>query len=324
MKRTIIYLIYALLLVVEGVHAQSKQDSLFLQKFNPGTELVKGKSYVFETDKQHSSPEYGKSMLVKADADPEFDMRGDIVNGEPFASFKNKILVFKETKQDKVKIGEKEYLCLVIQFTCDGKKYNAYEIQYANPRVCAYYDLVDADFLNEIRKQLVGKTLYTRSAKWWKYNEDKLNSNHKYQKVSGGTCKYCPVTITRVENDYDEKFVVLFRREGQNDEYCFDNVIFNSKKMGSFLSFDTYFTFENPQNKYPEISQERWEQIMSQKVKQGFTPEEVKVAFGDPDEKYTENDDETWVYYNKNGNDYAISFKDNIVDKVRSQTSNYY
>ena len=318
MKQIVIYRICVLLLVVGSMQAQSKLDSLFLQKLNPGTEFVEGKAYLFETTL------YGKSMLVKAENDPEFNMRGELINGEPYAYFGNKPLVFKGTKQDKVKIGEKEFLCLIIQFTCDGKKYNAYETQYANPRVCAYYDLIEADFLNEIRGLLVGKTLYTRSARWWKYNEDKINSNHKYTKAPEESCKYCPVVITRIYNDYDEKFVVLFRKDGGNEEYCFNNVLFDSQKIGRSLSFDRYFTFENPQNNYPEISQERWGQIMNQKVRQGFTAEEVKVAYGEPDEKFTEDDDETWIYHNNNGSDYAISFKENVVDKVRSQTTNYY
>ena len=143
------------------------------------------------------------------------------------------------------------------------------------------------------------------------------------ESVREGTCKYCPVTVTRVVNDYDEKYIVLFKQNNQGDEYAFGNVVFDKDYKG-FLNFARYFTFTNPQEKYPNIPQERWEQIMAQKVRKGFTPDEVKIAYGKPDEVYTEDDNETWVFYNLNKKDYAITFKDGVVDKVESQTSTYY
>ena len=324
MKRILILAACALFIGVLCVQAQSEQDAQFLKKFNPGTELVNGKTYLFELEKQLSSPEHNKSMFLKAESKPEFNRRGEVTNGEPYASFKDKTLVYKGSKQDKVTIDDKERLCLVVQFTCDGKKYNVYETEYANPRPLTYYKLVEADILNEIRKQLVGKTLYTRTSSWWKFNADKVNSNLKYEKVTNGVCKFCPVTITRIESDYKDKFIVMFRKEGQSEELCFNNVTFDSKKIGETFSFDRYMTFENPQKNYPNISQENWEQIMNMKVKQGFAPEEVKVAYGEPDETFTENDDEVWVYINIGGKDYAVFFKDNVVDKVRSQSTTYF
>ena len=318
MKRVVILMVSALFYSIIGVEAQSEQDIKFLQKLTPVAELVKDKSYVFETVKRHTEPKYGKSKLIKAESQPEINRRGELTNGEPFASFGDKLLVFKGTKQDKVIKDGNEVLCLVIQFTCDGKKYNAYETEKANPRGLSYYNLVDVAFMKNIEKQLVGKTLYTKRAFWLKYNEDEMNSNLKLTKVQDGTCKYCPVTITRIDDDYSDAFIVLFHKEGQKEEYCFGNVRFDSKKIGESFSFDRYFTYENPKTNYPDISQERWEQIMNMKVRKGFTPEEVKIAYGDPDDKYTENDDEIWFYENVNENAYAISFKENIVDNVKS------
>ena len=324
MKRIVFLMAVALLLGVSVVYAQSEQDVKFLQKFTPSAELIEGKSYLFETVKRHTSPEYGKSKLIKSDGKPEINRRGELTNGEPFASFGEKPLVYKGTKQGKVKKVDNEVLCLILEFTCDGKKYYAYETENASPRKCVYYDLIDAEFMKNVEKQLVGKTLYTRTAFWLKYNEDKMNSNLKLTKVPDGTCKYCPVTITRIDNDSDDVFIVMFRKEGQKEEYCFGNVIFDSNKIGKSFSFDRYFTFENPKNEYPDISQERWEQIMNMKVRKGFTPEEVKIAYGEPDNKFTENDDETWIYYSVNGHAYGISFKDNIVDNVKSITTDRY
>ena len=304
------------------IQAQSKQDSLFLQQLPAySSKLIEGKTYYIAPDEQQSSPEFGKSRLYNEKDSPTFSGYQHLTNSVPFAEFGNKPIVFKKVTMGNVKIGEGNKACYILSFICNKKTYLAYE--FNENLLCAYYDLVEADYLNQLNKQLDGKTLYTKSTEWEKYNENELNSNLKKEPVREGTCKYCPVTVTRVVNDYDEKFIVLFRQNNQGDEYAFGNVIFD-RKIGSFLNFTTYFTFTNPKEKYPDILQERWEQIMAQKIKKGFTPDEVKIAFGKPDEVYTENDNETWFFYNLNKTDYAITFKDGVVDKVESKTSTYY
>ncbi|MDR2919415.1 MAG: hypothetical protein LBV72_08645 [Tannerella sp.] len=302
--------------------AQSKEDSLFIQQMvESSPKLIEGKTYFFETDKQQSSREYGKSLLVKEKDTPVFDYREKLTNGLPYAEFGNKPIKFKNVKVGKVKVGETNVPCFILSFSCGKENYRAYE--FAESLLRARYDLIEADFLNKLNQLLTGKTLYTKSANWLQYNEDELNSNLKTVPVREGTCKYCPVTVTRVVNDYDDKYLVLFKPQNQDDEYCFGNVVFDKGDRSS-LSFTRYFTFTNPQDAYPDISQERWEQIMAQKVRKGFTPDEVKVAYGKPDEVYTEDDDETWIYYNLNKKDYKIVFKEGIVEKIASLTSTYY
>jgi hypothetical protein len=300
------------------VQAQCRQDSLFLQQLHSNQKLIEGKTYIFETDVQASSPEFGRSLLYREKDVPVFNPHySHLTNGIPYAEFKDKTLIFNSVKTGKVKVDEANKPCFILTFTCDKQKYYAYE--FSESLLRTKYNLIEADFLNTANKLLVGKTLFTKSAKWYKYNEDKLNSNLKTIAVREGTCKYCPVTVTRVVNDYDDKYLILFKTENQDEEYCFDNVTLNADKS----NFTQRLTFENPKKKYPDISQERWEQIMAQKIRKGFTPDEVKVAYGKPDEVYSENDDETWLYYNLNKKDYAITFKDGIVDKVVSQTSKY-
>ena len=301
------------------VKAQSKEDSLFIQQMESSSpKLIEGKTYFFETDKYHSS---SASLLVKEKDTPEFNFQEQLTNGTPFADFGNQPIKFKHAKVGKVKVGTVNRPCFILSFTCGKENYRAYE--FSESLLLARYDLIEADWLNKINQLLVGKTLYTKSANWLQYNEDKINSNLKTEPVREGTCKYCPVTVTRVVNDYDDKYLVLFKPDNENNEYCFGNVIFDKNNKSS-LSFTRYFTFTNPQEAYRDIPQERWEQIMAQKVKKGFTPDEVKIAYGKPDEIYTEDDDETWIYYNLNKKDYKIVFKDGIVDKAVSQTSRYY
>ena len=305
-----------------AVFAQSKQDSLFLQQlpvYSP--KLIEGKTYYIETDEQQSSPEFGKSRLYNEKDSPTFSEYQHLTNSVPFAEFGDKPILFKKVTMGNVKVGTENKACYILSFTCNKKTYLAYE--FSENLLCAYYKLVEADYLNHLNKLLVGKTLYTKSANWEKYNENELNSNLKLVSVREGICKYCPVTVTRVVNDYDEKYIVLFKQNTQGNEYAFGNVIFD-KDTKSDLNFIRYFTFTNPQEKYPGIPQEHWEQIMAQKVRKGFTPDEVKIAYGKPDEEYTKDDNETWFFYDRNNTDYVITFKEGVVDKVESQTSTYY
>ncbi|MCL2651175.1 MAG: hypothetical protein FWD60_09165 [Candidatus Azobacteroides sp.] len=308
-----------LLGTLSTIQAQCKQDSLFLQQMVGNSKLIEGKAYFFQTDKQHSSPEYNKSRLIKEKDAPVFDFNEQLTNGLPFNEFGNKPIVFKNVKMGEVKIGTETRPCYILSFTCDKQNYCAYEFRESSQRET--YNLIEADILNNANKLLVGKTLYTKSANWFKYDETKINSNLELEPVREGTCKYCPVTVTRVVNDYDDMYLVLFKPDNQEEEYCFINIKLGKGVKSDFVHF---LTFANPREKYSDISQERWEQIMSQKVKKGFTPDEVKIAYGKPDEVYTEDDNETWVFYNLNKKDYSITFKDGLVDKVASQTSTYY
>lgn len=311
----LLFFIFGLLFI----NAQSKSDSLFLQQLpNSNPQLVEGKKYIFELEKQYSSPEYGKSLLYDQNDTPTLSAYSQSGDGVPFASFKDKTITFKGIKNGKVKVADENKPCFILTFTCDNKTYCAYEFTESLSR--AKYDLIEADFVDKINKLLVGKTLYTKSANWLSYNESKSNSNDKTVSVREGTCKYCPVVVSKIINDYDDKYLVLFKPKGLEEEYCFGNIVFEPTKS----NFSRYFTLSDPKDNYPNISQDHWEQIMSQKVKKGLTIDEVKVAYGKPDEVYTENDDEIWVYYNLNKKDYAISFKNGIVDDVKSLTSTYY
>ena len=317
MNKQFYLFIFSLLGGLITIQAQSKQDSLFIRQMITNPTLIKGKAYYFEIEKQHSPLEYSKSLLIREKDTPEFDRRNELVNGLPFAHFKDMPVVFKKVTIDKVTVGTEIRPCFKLLFTCNKQNYCAYEFSKNLLRV--RYRLIEADLLNKANKLLVGKTLYTKSPNWFVYDEKKLNSNLKISPVREGTCKYCPVTITRVVNNNSNNFLILFKPENQDEEYCFADVVLDSSKS----NFYSYYTFENPRNQYPDISEERWGQIMSQKVRKGFTPDEVKIAYGKPDEIYGEDDDETWFFKNINRAEYAITFKDGIVDKVVSQTLHY-
>ncbi len=321
MKIQILLLMMALCWYCFGANAQCRQDSLFLKQMVSHKELIEGKAYLLEAEEQHSSTEYGKSRFIKSGDTPQFDRRGDLTNVVPYSVFGSKPIVFKGVKTDKVEIEKEKYDCLVLSFLCDGQLYKAMEVGRAQMPPRAYYNLIEADFLKEARTQLVGKTLYIKTAKWDVYDETRMNSNRKLTKTEDATCKYCPVTVTRVENDYDNYYIVLFKKENAGPEYCLGNIGFDYNR---FRYFTEYFTFENPKLQYPKMSKERWEQVMTQKITKGFTPEEVIAAYGKSDEQQGEDDNETWIYYNVNGKDYSITFNQGIVDKIVWQSSRYY
>ncbi len=323
MNKQITLLIFFFCVGTLAMRAQSKQDSLFLSRIVSNPELVEGKAYLLETEKQKLSSEHGKSRFIKASDEPAFDLRGELTNSLHYSVFGDSPITYNGFKTEKVKIDKEKYDCAVLSFTCKGQQYKAYDPGFTKPHSRLYYRLIEADLLKELQTQLVGKTFYTRTANWWQYDETRMNSNLKLTKAEEGTCKYCPVTVTRVVNNYNDYYIVLFRQGAQGREYCFDDIEINDK-TGISTDFMRYFTFENPKARYPKISAERWEQIKRQKITKGFTPEEVKAAYGKADEVMTENDDETWVYYNHGGKDYAVYFKGGVVDKVVSQTTRLY
>lgn len=324
---------FALLLFLSGglsaSHAQGREDSLLLAQMVSSPNLIKGKAYLVETEEQYSSPEFGISRLVKEGETPLFDARGELVNGVPYTEFGNNLIVFnavkagrttiavQEVKNGKIKVEKRKQDGYVVSFSCDGLNYCAYTGSESPSR--GYYNLIEADLLNKANELLVGKTLYTQTAAWLDSASNRAGRPNP-QPAREGTFKYYPVTVTRVVNDYDNKYLVFFKPQNQDGECCFVNIELTGKEANLFR----YFTSKNPQNRFPDISQERWEQIMAQNVKQGFTSDEVRTAYGSPDETHTENENETWVYYNLNKKDYAVTFKDGVVNKVVSQTSTYH
>lgn len=326
------YFFTLILLLLGGLsisQAQSREDSLLLTQLVSSSNLIAGNTYLVETDKRYSSPEFGKSQLLKEGETPVFDARGELVNGVPYAEFGNNPIVFNAVRADKVtieieeikngkaKVVRKKLEGYIASFTCGGLNYCAYTGSDSPSR--ATYDLIEADLLDKANELLVGKTLYTRTASWLDRTTNRAGRPDP-QPAREGTFKYYPVTITRVVNDYDNMYLVFFEPRNKDGEYCFVNISLG----GTGTNLFDYFSFENPQDGYPDIPQEHWELIMAQKVKQGFTPHEVRTAYGDPDETLTENENETWVYYNLNKKDYTVAFKDGVVDKVVSQTSTYY
>lgn len=94
--------------------------------------------------------------------------------------------------------------------------------------------------------------------------------------------RYIPVTISSV--DFGDAYYPL--RVSFTDE----NGVKSSLMMtfGSSPSatrnFESLFSFTNPRNFYPQISDEHWELIRHSQVELGMTPQECRLALGSPND----------------------------------------
>jgi len=312
----ILYPIILCFLFLEGTKAQCLQDTLFQRqlKWNP-KEFVVGEKYTLQSGKKNSkSDEYGKSPLVKANEVPEFDHSGQPLNAIYYNEIGNSKLTFLGLTEDETYvIGEATFLFNVLNFECEGKHYKYFKTNRINNTDVSQYadilynNLISLSILEKIEETLVGKTMYVLIPVWFKDKRKSRSINLPL--AEDNTCKYCPVEITAVEKDYADQFTVYFKRQNSDEIFCFPYLMFGEKELHSSMNFLRKMTFEDPKNKYPKISNKKWEIIQEQRIEKGLTTEEVKIAFGKPDEIHTKNGNDTWVYYNSNEKDYVVTFK---------------
>lgn len=130
---------------------------------------------------------------------------------------------------------------------------------------------VNMEIVEQVRQKLLGQTYYIINPIWYDLNG--LNT------VRG--VRYVPVQITDIE--------------AGNSVYPL-RIVFNPEDSGKFFSvymtvgdkrtstrnFHTLFAFENPRQKYPQISDDNWALISHSKVKNGMSRDECRLALGSP------------------------------------------
>lgn len=81
--------------------------------------------------------------------------------------------------------------------------------------------------------------------------------------------------------------------------------------------FATLFSFTDPREKYPQISDETWANIIRGRVALGMTRAECRLALGTPDDVIHRNDHnylyERWNY----DNGVYLVFRDDILENYR-------
>lgn len=129
--------------------------------------------------------------------------------------------------------------------------------------------VVDCQMLDEVAKILIGKKVWTRSSLW-------IDTEGK--RVTG--LRFEAVVIDGIYPG-DMVFPIAVRfRDSKGSHYYYMMNFGNSGKDSR--SFATLFTLDDPQKKYPSISDAVWESIKKGEVKIGMTKEECRLAKGNP------------------------------------------
>lgn len=164
---------------------------------------------------------------------------------------------------------------------------------------------IDTDIVDEVSRQLKGKTLYLRNSV--RYD----NSGNAFSGV-----KFVPVTVKEVlPGNMVYQIMLRFAVDGDEspDAYLFLNVGDAGRTSRNFASL---FYLSDPHLKYPEISDDVWEKIKHGLVAVYMTREECRLSLGAPASVSRRNAistlQELWSYPNGN---YLI-FEDGILKSV--------
>lgn len=129
--------------------------------------------------------------------------------------------------------------------------------------------VIDPQLIDDARKLLLGRKVWTKSQLWYDENENKITGR-----------KFVPVTITDImPGSIVFPLKVFIKDENGNDALLFMNI--GSVGIES-RTFQNLFTLTDPKNRYPNITPENWNAICNGKVSLGMTKEECKLALGNP------------------------------------------
>lgn len=163
----------------------------------------------------------------------------------------------------------------VILFT-DG--HNTFKYNTGKPHSQALKDIdssklplfSDLQLIEEWKKKLVGKTLWTRNNLWY---------DEKGQRQEG--LKFVDVSVVDVlPSTEDFPMKLMIRHEGLT-AYIYMN--YTADKADS-RNFAALFFLSDPKSRYSHITDEHWSLIQHGRVGEGMTKEECRLALGNPDE----------------------------------------
>ncbi len=129
---------------------------------------------------------------------------------------------------------------------------------------------IDLSLVDKVKEALVGKTLYVRTPLWFNDNQ---------QAVEGR--KFVKVTV----NDVLPANEVYPMRVLFTDDAGVNASVYMSADNGNRWSpreFAAVFSFTDPHLEYPKITDEMWDYIKRNRVKEGMTKPEARLALGDP------------------------------------------
>ena len=163
--------------------------------------------------------------------------------------------------------------------------------------------LADIEIIDEWRRNLTGKTLWTKNNLW--YGEDgSKKAGLKFAKVK-------VLDIMPAVGDFPMKVKVDYNGDVS---YIFMNY---TTDIADSRNFAAIFFLADPKLKYPNVSNEVWTLIQSGKVAKGMTKEECRLSLGTPDElRAGHNTSQTldiWQYSNGT----YLFFEDGLLTSFR-------
>lgn len=170
---------------------------------------------------------------------------------------------------------------------------NASPAELAERRVVAVPFTIEMSMVDSVGSRLVGRELYVRTSLWYDLAGNALTG-----------LKYVPVKIIAVEpGNLVYPVRVVFTVDKYSD--CPQSAaVYMSvgDAIHSARNFPSLFSFDDPRQRYPLISDENWQRIIHGRVAVDMTREECRLALGSPShiDRYqgTSAYGERWVYEN--------------------------
>ncbi|MFI3240905.1 MAG: hypothetical protein R3Y22_10070 [Bacteroidales bacterium] len=165
--------------------------------------------------------------------------------------------------------------------------------------------MVDMELIVSVNNLLKGRELYIKTPLWYDENNNLIKGE-----------RFIPVVITEI---LPGDATLPLKLKFQSVESGVTAYLFISSNDDSIInrSFESIFSFDNPKNEYPNISDENWKLIIKGRVAVGMTKDECRLSLGSPNSISSRPNYSTLVeiwYYN---NGAYLIFEDGLLTKFR-------
>lgn len=127
---------------------------------------------------------------------------------------------------------------------------------------------VDKEIVNRVDSLLSNRTLWVKYASWQTGDSSRMQG-----------LKYAPVKVEKVSAGIGAFPLRIYFQSG--DKHAWLPVSLPGNGPASH-SFSKSFSLADQRVRYPSVSDENWKMIQQQKVAEGMTKNEVRLALGDP------------------------------------------
>lgn len=164
--------------------------------------------------------------------------------------------------------------------------------------------VIDPQVVEDARKLLQGKKVWTKSKLWYDSKENKIDGR-----------KFVPVTIENITPGS----IVFPLKVSIKDENGGDAVMFmNVGSVGiESRTFQNLFSLNDPKARYPHIQPEMWEAICNGKVRIGMTKDECKLALGNPTDVNSGHDWNSTIDFWQYSDGTFLRFQDGLLISFR-------